>query len=233
MPDNKMEDNDQGKDTDNDQDKGLDLLGKLLTEKDDVVDKSFRGDKLLSKSDLRLEVAGNYTDKIEKDLDIEVETFSFKTMANYKYVVPNKYLTVNGLYDLRIRNAFTVLVTEQNLEVNGFVYEQLPGGTSAIIVGGCYAHVLAGIFGFRASAMIDSKGWGCYIETDAVVAEIVMGMGMRVFWTYNHVVGARISAAKIFVDDFRNKNENFGVFKDNRETTEESSTPGSFQKLES
>jgi len=189
-----------------------------------------RGDRVISKADLRLDVAGLYNEAVETDETVNVDKFSFHTNSPTNYSALTRVRNITGTYSFKAVSNISNQIQSYTERVNGRVLENLPGGESAMI-GGAYTEVMVGTHSRLCGAMFDGKGMGGWLDADLARVEIA-SIGLRAYWGYAEAVGARVINGMFFVDEFATRVENYGVLKDSRTNATVVSTPGSYQKME-
>ena len=174
-------------------------------------DHLFRNEGLVSKVDLRVDVADTLSRYVVGDEDIQLKTDSIEVDESVLMFRGERERTV-GQYLRNIHHEDMVAVGSRYKEtVYGGVH-QMAAFSAEAMVGGAYMNTIAGPY-LRLTAWADGLAWGGWAEVDVIRAELSLLM-IRSHVIHGHVCGARVTAASRIVDDFWNRNENFVYFGD-------------------
>ena len=190
----------------------------------------FRNEALISRADLRVDVAKDVSQLIEDDENIRLTSHDMHIRGNYVMKREGRDRQVTGNYERHVEESETFMIEEAVTEVvNGGVNLQATMESESI-VGGAYLNTIAGAY-LRIAAWSDFLVWGGWLEADVARIEIA-GLAIRSYMYYTHAAGVRVSAVGRLVDDFVMRSENFGILSDSGSQTVHLGSPGSGQIME-
>ena len=191
----------------------------------------FRNEALISRADLRVDVAKEVSQLVEEDENVHLTNQEMYVRGSY-FMKRNdgRDRSITGNYERHIEESETLMIGESIREVvNGGVNLQATQESEAM-VGGAYVNTITGAY-LRIAAWSDFLAWGGWLEVDVARIEI-SGLMIRSYCAYAHVAGIRLSLVGRLVDDFVTRAENFGVFLDSGSQTVHLGSPGSGQIME-
>lgn len=168
----------------------------------------FRTEGVLAEADLRVDVGKivQHVTALDEDTTLEERKAHFR--GNYVIEHGDRDRVVTGHYENHAGNELLQAGTSVEEYVNGDV--QLRAQVEAeAIVGGAYVNTITGVY-LRLAAWADYLVWGGWAEADVIRCEIASIM-IRSYMVYAHAVGARLSVAARFIDDFQTRTEVIGT----------------------
>ena len=190
----------------------------------------FRNEALISRADLRVDVAKEVSQLIEEDENIRLTSHEMHIRGNYVMKREGRDRQVTGNYERHVEESETFMIEEAVTEVvNGGVNLQA-AIESESIMGGAYLNTITGAY-LRIAAWSDFLVWGGWLEVDVARIEIA-GLAIRAYMHYAHAAGIRVSLVGRLVDDFVMRSETFGVLIDSGTQTVHLGSPGSGQVME-
>ena len=184
-----------------------------------------RAEGLVSRADLRVDVASEVSRLIADDETTELEgDHTTHARGDYQIVRGRRSRRVGGRYERHVAHSDMFML-------DGAVEEKAEGGVhlmatvdAEVIMGGAYVNTIAGAY-VRVAGWADFLAWGGWLEADAVRVELALTM-IRSHWFYAHAAGARVTNATGLVDDFTTRIESWGVLTNNQTTMTDAGSPG-------
>ena len=191
----------------------------------------FHNEALVSKADLRVDVAREVSQLIEEDENVFLTSQETYVRGSY-FMKRNdgRDREVTGNYERHIEKGETLMIGESIREVVNGGVDLRATLESESMMGGAYLNTITGAY-LRIAAWSDCLAWGGWVEADVTRIEM-SGVMIRAYCAYIHAAGIRLSLIGRLVDDFVTRIENFGFFMDSGGQKIHLGSPGSGQIME-
>ena len=171
-----------------------------------------RHDAAVVNVDMRVEAAKDIMRYIKDDDEVSLQDKTMHARGDMAILRGSRSREVTGDYESRVKgNRNTTVKGTVSEQVTGEVRQNSPDGSQTIMAGG-YFNFTRGPY-VRLCAWADCLAWGGWCEVDVARLEIAAVM-IRSYWAYGHAGIARITQARVFVDEFQTRTEQFGVTND-------------------
>lgn len=195
-----------------------------------VFERLFRNEGLVSKADLRVDVAKTIARIVVEDATVDLDEASLHARGNLRLSRASRVREVTGNYVSRVEHSHTNMIGMA-------VEERVEGGVDYrmqrdhdFILGGAYFNTIAGPF-VRLCAWADFLAWGGWLEVDTIRIDIA-GLMIHSYMFLAYATLARVTVTPTLVDDFTMRMENFGMFIENYSGVTHLGGPGSGGTME-